>query len=472
MSELTQPVETKKKKELSFGKLLAWSLRGGSTGVALMVMGYLTIFCTNTLGIPAITVGSLMLASKFLDGITDIFAGFIVDKTNTKIGRGRPYELCVIGLWASTLALFLCPAGWTTPLKCVWIFCMYAFANSVFMTFLNANQTVYMVRSFSDPKHYVSLSTYGGIIPMVVVVIFNIIFPVLMGKFATSQGGWITLIAIFAVPMTVIGLLRFIFVKEINNVDAKAGEKLSMKDVFLVLRNNPYIYIIALATLIMNLVTNMGVNVYYFTDIVGNVGLMGALSAVQIIAIPLMAIMPQFLKKTTVVRIIRIGLIVMIGGYVLNFFAGSNFALLAVAAVMFGAGSMPISMLSGLMIIDCADYNEYKGLYRLEGSLSAINGFATKLGAGLGAGLLGILLGVAGYDGTAAVQTAGALNMVRMLYSLIPAALYVLVYLAFHLYKLDKLIPEVRRVNAEHREENRAKNEQEAAATEEKMEDQ
>ncbi len=199
---------------------------------------------------------------------------------------------------------------------------------------------------------------------------------------------------------------------------------------------------------------------------------MGALSAVQIIAIPLMAIMPQFLKKTTVVRIIRIGLIVMIGGYVLNFFAGSNFALLAVAAVMFGAGSMPISMLSGLMIIDCADYNEYKGLYRLEGSLSAINGFATKLGAGLGAGLLGILLGVAGYDGTAAVQTAGALNMVRMLYSLIPAALYVLVYLAFHLYKLDKLIPEVRRVNAEHREENRAKNEQEAAATEEKMEDQ
>ncbi len=141
MSEMTQPVETKKKKELSFGKLLAWSLRGGSTGVALMVMGYLTIFCTNTLGIPAITVGSLMLASKFLDGITDIFAGFIVDKTNTKIGRGRPYELCVIGLWASTLALFLCPAGWTTTLKCVWIFCMYAFANSVFMTFLNANQT-------------------------------------------------------------------------------------------------------------------------------------------------------------------------------------------------------------------------------------------------------------------------------------------------------------------------------------------
>ena len=441
------------KSELSFGKLVAWSLRGGSTGVALMVMGFLSIFCTNTLGIPPLTVGTLMLLSKLLDGVTDVFAGFIIDKTNTRIGRGRPYELCVIGLWAATLALFLCPASWSTTIKCIWIFIMYAFANSIFMTFLNANQTVYMVRSFSDPKHYVSLSTYGGIIPMVVVVIFNIVFPILMGAMATSQGGWITLVAIFAVPMTAIGLLRFFFVKEIRSADSKSAEKLSLKDVFLVLKNNPFIYIIALATLTMNLITNMGVNVYYFTDIVGNVGLMGAISAIQIIAIPLMAIMPQFLKKTTVSRIIRIGLIVMILGYIINFFARDNFILLAIAAVMFGAGAMPISMLVPLMIIDCAEYNEYKGMYRLEGSLSAINGFAAKVGAGLGAGLLGILLGLAGYDGTVAVQSASALNMVRMLYSLIPAALYILVYLAFRFYKLDKLMPEIRKANDENRKE-------------------
>ena len=99
--------------KLGLGKLLAWSLRPGSTGVALMVMGYLTIFCTNTLGVPAATVGTLLLLSKLLDGITDIFAGYIVDKTNTKIGRGRPYELCVIGLWAATVGLFITPASFS-----------------------------------------------------------------------------------------------------------------------------------------------------------------------------------------------------------------------------------------------------------------------------------------------------------------------------------------------------------------------
>lgn len=467
MSEMTQTATPKKKKELTFGKLIAWSLRGGSTGVALMIMGYLSMFAIKVLGIPAVTVGTLMLASKFLDGVTDIFAGYIVDKTNTKIGRGRPYELCVIGLWITTLALFICPASWGTTLKCVWLFIMYAFSNSVFMTFLNANQTVYMVRAFSDQKDYVALSTYGGLIPMVVVVIFNIIFPVLIGRIATSQAGWITLILIFAVPMVVLGLLRFFVVKETRKIDEKSGEKLSMKDVFTVLKKNPYIYIIALATFTMNLITNMGVNNFYFTDIVGNIGLLGALSAVQMIAIPMMLVIPTILKRTTVVKIIRVGILCTMAGYLINFFAGANFPLLAVAAVLYGGGAVPISMLTGLMIIDCAEYNEYKGLYRLEGSLGAINGFAQKLGAGLGAGLLGILLGLAGYSETAAVQTAGALNMVRLLFSLIPAALYLLVYLAFHLYKLDKRMPEIRKAN----EEKRAKAAEEAALEEEKMEE-
>lgn len=437
--------------KLGFGKLLAWSLRPGSTGVALMIMGYLTIFCTNTLGVPAATVGTLLLLSKLLDGITDIFAGFIVDKTNTKIGRGRPYELCVIGLWAATVGLFVTPASFSLPMKCIWIFIMYALANSVFQTFLNANNTVYMIRAFSNPDHYVALSTYGGLIPMIIVVIFNITFPVLMGTFATSQGGWIMLIGMFALPMTVLGLLRFIVVKETNNVDVKSAEKMSMNDVFTVLKNNKYIYAIAFASLIMNFVTNMGVGVYYFTEIVGNVGLMGGLAAVQMISLPMMFVLPQLLKRTTVIKIIRVGLIITITGYVINFFAGSFFPLLALGAVLTGAGTVPISMLAGLLIIDCADYNEYKGLYRLEGSLSAVNGFAQKVGAGLGAGMLGILLGMSGYDGMLAAQPTSAIVMIRLLFSLIPAALYVLVYFACHLYTLDKIKPEVQRVNAERR---------------------
>lgn len=440
-----------KEAKLGLGKLLAWSLRGGSTGVALMIVVYLTVFCTDTLGVDAKIVGMLLLVSKFLDGITDIFAGYIIDKTNTKLGRGRPYELCIIGLWAATLGLFMCPEGMSMTMKCIWIFVMYALVNSVFMTFLNANGPTYMVRAFNNPSHYIALSTYGGLVPMIIVVVFNIVFPVLMGNLATSQSGWIRLVLIFAIPLTFLGLLRFIFIKETYNVDSETNDKLELKDVFTVLKTNPYIYIVAFTTLVFSAISNMGVNVYYFTNIVGNVGLMGALAAVQVIAMPMMVILPQVLKKTTVAKVISIGIIVTILGYIINFIAIDNFALLAIGAVLTGAGTVPISMLIGLLIIDCAEYNEYKGLRRLEGSLSAVNGFASKLGSGLGAGLLGILIGFAGYDGTLTIQPASAITMIRMLYSLIPAALYVIVFLGFRFYKLDKLMPEIKKTNEERR---------------------
>lgn len=436
-----------------FGKLIAFSMRGGSTGIAVMILGYLTIFAVNTMKMPAALVGGLLLASKFIDGVTDLFAGVIVDRTDTKWGRGRPYEWCVVGLWLSTVLMFMVPESATLAVKSAWILIMYLFANSIFFTFLNANNTVYMVRAFSTQKQYVQISTYGGVVPMLMVLIFNVLFPTLMGTMATSQAGWIKLVLIFAIPMTVLGMLRFFVVKETNNVDVSAaGEKVNLKEVLLLLKKNRYIYIICLGTLVVNIMTNMGVGVFYFTEIVGNVGLMSVLAISQVIILPLMFIFPQILKKISVAKLVRIGLLVGVTAGIVNFFAGSNIILLVIGSILTGASSVPITMLAALMIIECADYNENIGLNRMEGSLGAVNGFATKIGAGIGAGILGVLIGLAGYDGSLAVQPASAITMIRLLYSLIPAAMDFVVYLVFRTYTLDKKLPQIRAENAARRE--------------------
>ena len=77
-------------KKLGFGKICVWQSRQISQSANLMVMGYLTIFCTDILGLPVLLVGTLLLASRLIDGVTDIVAGYIVDRTKTKLGRGRP----------------------------------------------------------------------------------------------------------------------------------------------------------------------------------------------------------------------------------------------------------------------------------------------------------------------------------------------------------------------------------------------
>lgn len=441
----------KNPKAVGAGRMLAWQSRAVSQGCALMAVGYVSIYCTDTLQMDAALVGTLLVVSKLLDGITDIIAGYIVDRTDTKWGRARPYELCVIGLWFCTWLMFSCPPSFSTPLKCVWVLLMYALINSVFYTFLTANNTVYMVRAFPYNEQHVAISSYGSIISMLGVVAFNVAFPMCVEKIAVSASGWSRLMAIFAVPMALIGLMRFVFVKETVDVDVKnengEKEKIGFSDVKKVLTKNPYIYIVALILFVCNFVTNMGVNVYYFTYVAHNLKLYSLVSATQMIAIPLVIFFPAIIKKFSTSKLIFVGCLVSAAGYALNFIAGSNAVILSVAAILYGVGGIPISMLVNLLVIECADFNEWKGMQRMEGTLGCVTGFSTKVGSSIGAGVLGVLLSVSGYVGDVNLIPDSAVMMIRMLFSVIPAVLWIGVALSLLLYKLDKLMPQIRQEN-------------------------
>ena len=72
--------------------------------------------------------------------------------------------------------------------------------------------------------------------------------------------------AMFAIPLTIIGLMRFFFVKETVDVDVVdengETEKVNFRDVKKVLTRNPYIYIVALIMFVSNFVMNMGCLLY------------------------------------------------------------------------------------------------------------------------------------------------------------------------------------------------------------------
>ena len=126
--------------------------------------------------------------------------------------------------------------------------------------------------------------------------------------------------------------------------------------------------------------------------------------------------------------------------------------ILGIAAVCYGIGSVPISMLVNLLIIECANFNEWKGMQRMEGTLGCVTGFATKVGSAVGAGVLGVLLSLSGYIGDTSLIPDSAVMMIRTLFSLVPAVLWVLVALSLLLYKLDKLMPRIREENEARRQ--------------------
>ncbi len=436
--------KTENPNKIGVAKFWGWQGRAVSLGCMTIVYGYYMIFCTDTLMLNSAVVGMLMLASKVLDGITDLIAGYLIDNTNTRFGRARPYEFCIIGVWLCTWMLFSCPDSWSAVVKYIWVTVLYIFVNSIFSTFLNCNQTTYMARAFPNMGQMVKLNSYGGIVVTLGCAIVSMTFPTLMANLATSSAGWSALVGIYALPLALIGMLRFLLVKETVEVKNEQGNSLSLKDMLTVLKSNKHIYFVFGVFLLYNITLGLNAYSYYFTYVVGDISQYTMIASVSM---PLMLVMfafPAMMKKMRLSRLVMLGAASGTLGYILVFFSNGNIALLMLAAALFGFGGYPIAYVGGMMILDCAEFNSLNGLPRAEGTMSAFQSCASKIGQGVGSALLGVILSAGGFNAALDVQPNSAIFTIRCLYSVIPAIMFALMFIILHFYKLDRDLPALR----------------------------
>lgn len=433
---------------LGFGKLLLWSTSSVSVALSALVLGFVTVYCTDTLGLEPVIVGAVFLVSKLVDGVTDLIAGVIIDKTNTRWGKGRPYEIFMLFLWLSTWGLFSVPEGFSTVAKYIWIFFMYVFMNAVCTTFLNGNNVVYLVRAFKTKEQQTKLTAYSGFFTMGAGFAFNILFPMGVAKIATSAAGWSRLIGMMALPLTILGLVRMLTIKEQYNSEADVqSEQLKLADVVTLFKTNRPALMIGIVRFLYATVTSMGVSVYYFTHVIGNVGLMGVTAAFSVIGLPLAFLMPVMRRKMGQDKMVTMGFISCIIGSLLMLLAGKNFLLVVVAGLFNAIGAVPFNMMFNMYIIDCADYNEMMGNQRLEGTMGALFGLTAKIGGAFGGFVLGALLSLVHYDGTLAVQPASSIMAIRLLASVVPLIFYIVIVIIMRSVRLDEKVKDFKHEN-------------------------
>ena len=71
-----------------------------------MISLYLLYFYTNVMHLNAGAVSVMFLVTKVIDGISDLIVGFLIDKTNTRWGKSRPWCGSV---WCGSSCCFFCP---------------------------------------------------------------------------------------------------------------------------------------------------------------------------------------------------------------------------------------------------------------------------------------------------------------------------------------------------------------------------
>ena len=75
--------------KLKFTEKLGYGLAALSGASNSLLGAFLTMFYTDNIGMAVGAVGTMFMISKLFDGITDLIAGNIVDKTKTKWGKAR-----------------------------------------------------------------------------------------------------------------------------------------------------------------------------------------------------------------------------------------------------------------------------------------------------------------------------------------------------------------------------------------------
>ena len=68
-----------------------YALNNTSTNLYLTMVGYIAYFLAGIVGVTTVLAGSIITIMRIWDGVTDPFVGYLVDKTNTKFGKNRPY---------------------------------------------------------------------------------------------------------------------------------------------------------------------------------------------------------------------------------------------------------------------------------------------------------------------------------------------------------------------------------------------
>ncbi len=424
-----------------------WASPGIGVAAVTALLGYITFFATDVLGLSSGLVGALLLVSKIFDGVSDIVAGFIIDRTHTKLGKARPYDVANVLFCISALLFFFIPDVGTAG-KAAFLFVIYMLTYSIFQTLYSCAGTVYLARAVDDGEDQISLSSVCGLLSSLIAIVLSVLFPTLIQNAGTSQTKWQSIALAICLPSMVLCAIRIFLIPEINDAETekKNQEKLSVKESAKMLFSNDYLMFFTLALLLTNIAQTLMANTqtYYFKYVIGDIQKMTIVAAVAIIGPLTIASFPVLSKKMGLRNLMALGLILGAIGRFLPLIGTTNIPILTVGSLLGAVSYMPIYILCANAIIDCMDYGEYKSGHRGEGIYTCVSGFCSKVGIGIASGLLGLVTALGGYDGTQAVQSASANMSIIFAYTILPGVLYIIGVLALRKFNLEEKLPEIR----------------------------
>ena len=434
---------TKTTKKVPLINKIAYALgTGGGNIFSQIAAAFLLQYYTDTALIGAGSIATMFLVCRVFDGISDLIMGGIVDKTNTKIGKARPW-LILSGplLFLGIILLMHVPAGASESMKLVYAYATYIFMAVIVYTIYGIANTAMLPLMTHDKDESTMLATFSAIgNNLIGLIAGSLITPLVLNL------GWHWSSIILGAASCVLVLFSGL----INKEEAAEGgeirrETVPMKEQVKAVLKNRYFFLLLLVgatTLIMN-ANAIGAQIYYCNLVLENMGFMSTLMvAGQLPGLLILFLMPSIAKKWSKQAFLLIGSVLLILGFVITGLAGTNTSMIVAGTIIRSFGAGPLLSAVFALVPDVVEYGNWKFGVRSEGLISSAQSIGSKIGIGLGSALTGWILAGVGYDPTAAVQTQSVINAIKFDYTWLGAIISVVILIIVLMLNVEKYAPE------------------------------
>lgn len=416
-----------------FGFLLVWQ------GTTMFLM----YFYTDVLGIAPATAGMIYLIAMIWDAVTDPVFAALADRTRSRMGMYRPWLLFGAIPFGLAYPLAFSGPGLLPVGPVVWALATHIVLRTAYtVVSMPFNSLQARLTNDGDERAVLAGFRMVGAATGGLAVVF--LTPVLVESFGAGreQQAYFAAAGISGFLASAALLYCFFSMKEPAARPARTESLMAdLKSIVpMFIANPPLMRVFAIIVTGSICLGMFSKNVLYHfkydiqrPDLTAMALVLPA--ALLLITVPLwVAVAKRSSKRFS----LSVGTALSLVGYLLFFFNSDNWLWLTFGSILIiGIGSSSMAVMFWAMLPDTVEYGEVATGVRAEAKTFGFATFAQKAAVGINAIVLGVLLGMVGFEANT-VQTNETLLGMRAIMALVPAFGALLILIILKGYDLDK----------------------------------
>ena len=430
------------------------------------MVGQLTYFYTDKVGMAAGAIATMLIVCKILDAFTDLIMGRIVDNTKPGKERYRPW-LIRAGIPAGIMMvlMFTVPDIGATG-QLIYATVTNILITAVFYTAMAIPYTSLLTVRTNSQEERATMGTFRSATGYIAGTIFAIGLIPITNAMGGNQSAWIKFGFVMGILVILAALICYVTSREtatesgtvVDISEQETEQAIPFKEAIGKLFKNKYWVIVLVVNLLSCIIYGLqsASGTYYCKWIFGNDNLVGVMGTIGMIPTILgFVLVGPMIKKLGVVKTLLVSFGIGIAAYVVMFFARENFMIYAICGCFTTFSTIPMMCLVGTMTAMSIDYNEYKYGVRMVATSQSASSFGGKVGSGIGTSLIGWMLGAVGYNASLAVAPAATKMAIYGFSIIIPLVFFIIMFVLVSRFNLERDLPAMREEVAQRKAQNK-----------------